>query len=86
MAAPQWSGRASELELANGGSESAGPSAPGEGTARVQVGPGTTPNLKDWTAVAVPQNWESADQKESGRLGYATLKALAREVPTLVVG
>ena len=36
-------GRGSEPELAHGRSESAGPFAPGEGTARVQVGHGAAP-------------------------------------------
>ena len=36
-------GRGSEPELSSGGSESAGPHAPGAVTARVQVGPGAAP-------------------------------------------
>ena len=47
MAAPRRTGRALELESANDGSESSGAFAPGEGPARVQVGPDAAPKRLD---------------------------------------
>ena len=52
---------------ANDGSESAGPSAPGEGTPGFKLDPARRP--KDWTAVAVPRRLVTSGQWVSGRLG-----------------
>ena len=60
-------GRALEQETANDGSESAGPFAPEEGPARVQVGPGAAPErLDDSDRASKPGNVGSISRGQTG--------------------